>query len=209
MQANIPKQYLTIGDKTILEHTVNCLLQHADIVAVIIAISDGDEYFAETGLQDDSRVTVVSGGKERADSVLSGLIAAGDAKWVMVHDAARPCLQHGDLDALIDTAITSEHGAILAAPVRDTMKRADSHGGINETVCREQLWHALTPQMFPTEMLRDALKSALENSLLVTDEASAIELAGGKPKLVQGSASNIKVTQPDDLNLAAYYLSTR
>ncbi|PKF51677.1 2-C-methyl-D-erythritol 4-phosphate cytidylyltransferase [Enterovibrio nigricans] len=208
MQAECPKQYLTIGTKTILEHTVHYLLAHGKISKVVIVIGADDVYFKTTSLASDNRVIVAMGGAERADSVLAGLHAT-DAEWVMVHDAARPCVRHDDIDALIETATSHVHGAILAAPVRDTMKRASPDDNIDHTVCREALWHALTPQMFKREQLLDSLTAALEKSLAVTDEASAIELAGGSPALVVGHADNIKVTQPEDLALATFFLSQR
>lgn len=208
MRAAQPKQYLTIDGKTLLEHTVHCLLAHPSVSQVVIAISADDGYFASTSLGQDTRVVVTIGGKERADSVLAGLNAT-HAEWVMVHDAARPCVRHEDIDALIAAAVTHPHGAILATPVRDTMKRGNSDGNIETTVCREQLWHALTPQMFRREQLLGALETALHQDLNVTDEASAIELAGGEPKLVAGHADNIKVTQPEDLALATFFLAQR
>ncbi|WP_407331305.1 2-C-methyl-D-erythritol 4-phosphate cytidylyltransferase [Enterovibrio sp. 27052020O] len=208
MGAACPKQYLTIDDKTLLEHTVHYLLAHPKVSKVVIAIGAEDEYFQTTSLVSDSRVVVTTGGAERADSVLAGLNAT-DATWVMVHDAARPCVRHQDIDALIDAAASHDDGALLASPVRDTMKRAGTDSRVDHTVCREQLWHALTPQMFRREQLLAALQRALEQSLAVTDEASAIELAGGSPKLVVGHADNIKVTQPEDLALAAFFLTQR
>lgn len=208
MKSSIPKQYLKIGDKTILEHTVFRLLDHPSISRVVIAISEGDEYFSDTSLKHHDRVTVVNGGKERADSVLSGLQSLQKTDWVMVHDAARPCVALEDIDALVVNATTHADGAILACPVRDTMKRGTDGNEISETVCREQLWHALTPQMFNCGQLLKAIEDALRKGLPVTDEASAIELSGGSPKLVSGRASNIKITQPEDLALATFYLST-
>ncbi|STQ77432.1 2-C-methyl-D-erythritol 4-phosphate cytidylyltransferase [Grimontia hollisae] len=208
MRADLPKQYLTIGDKTLLEHTVHYLLEHPRISNVVIAIGAEDAYFQSTSLAHNKRVVVTTGGQERADSVLAGLKAT-DAQWVMVHDAARPCVRHSDIDALIDAAATHTHGAILAAPVRDTMKRSSLDGKIETTVCRDNLWHALTPQMFLRDQLLAALEMARDQSLAVTDEASAIELTGGAPKLVAGHADNIKVTQPEDLALAAFFLAQR
>ncbi|WP_394211517.1 2-C-methyl-D-erythritol 4-phosphate cytidylyltransferase [Enterovibrio calviensis] len=208
MGAAYPKQYLTIGNKTLLEHTVHYLLDHPKVSKVVIAIGAEDEYFHSTSLADDDRVVVIIGGAERADSVLAGLNAT-HAEWVMVHDAARPCVRHEDIDALIEAATSHADGALLASPVRDTMKRANTEGCVDHTVCREQLWHALTPQMFRRDLLLTALQRALEQSLAVTDEASAIEFAGGTPKLVVGHADNIKVTQPEDLALAAFFLTQR
>ncbi len=174
---------------------------------MVIAISEGDEWYPETGLSGNDRVLVAPGGKERADSVLSALKNMPNSEWVLVHDAARPCVTPEDISALIDGAMNHSDGAILAAPVRDTMKRSTRDGMITKTVERECLWHALTPQMFRREQLLNALKKALDEGMPVTDEASAIEFCGGKPKLVSGRADNIKITQPEDLALAAYYLT--
>ncbi len=152
----------------------------------------------------------VAGGKERADSVLSGLnyvSAQLPCEWVLVHDAARPCVTLNDIDRLIDVCCAHPTGGILASPVRDTMKRANKENNIDHTVDREALWHALTPQMFKTQQLTRALADALQQGVAITDEASALEWLGETPALVQGSANNIKITQPEDLALAEFYLS--
>ncbi len=150
MQTECPKQYLSIGDKTILEHAVAALLAHSRVKRVVIAISPGDARFAQLPLANHPQITVVDGGAERADSVLAGIQAAGNAQWVLVHDAARPCLHHDDLSRLLALSETSNVGGILAAPVRDTMKRAEpGKPAIAHTVERVDLWHALTPQFFP------------------------------------------------------------
>lgn len=147
MGADCPKQYLTLAGKTILEHTLGCLLSHPAIARVIVALAPHDEWFEQLAVAADPRILRVEGGIERAYSVLNALHVA-QGKWVLVHDAARPCLCHGDLDKLIATAMACD-GAILGSRVRDTMKRTDGAGNIVATVEREQLWHALTPQMFP------------------------------------------------------------
>ncbi|MGF1715094.1 2-C-methyl-D-erythritol 4-phosphate cytidylyltransferase [Photobacterium chitinilyticum] len=212
MAADRPKQYLLVAGKTILEHTIDRLFCHPAIQRVIIAISKTDPYFSALPLATDPRITLVDGGAERADSVFAGLAAIDDENsWVLVHDAARPCLQLSDLERLIATASLSECGAILASPVRDTMKRGfvqspDKPQGIRETVDRENLWHALTPQMFKVKQLRDSLQHALEQGAVITDEASALEFCGYVPQLVKGRADNLKVTQPEDLALADFYL---
>ena len=180
MQTECPKQYLSIGNQTILEHSVHALLAHPRVKRVVIAISPGDSRFAQLPLANHPRITVVDGGEERADSVLAGLKAAGDAQWVLVHDAARPCL-HQD----------AEPG-----------KNAIAH-----TVDRNGLWHALTPQFFPRELLHDCLTRALNEGATITDEASALEYCGFHPQLVEGRADNIKVTRPEDLALAEFYLT--
>ena len=208
MQTECPKQYLSIGDKTILEHAVAALLAHPRIGRVVIAVSVGDERFSQLSLARHPQITVVEGGAERADSVLAGLRAAAGAKWVLVHDAARPCLHQDDLNRLLTLSETSRVGGILAAPVRDTMKRGEpGKAAIAHTIERNDLWHALTPQFFPLELLNDCLTRALNEGAIITDEASALEYCGFHPELIAGRADNIKVTRPEDLRLAEFYLT--
>ncbi|MCG9631479.1 2-C-methyl-D-erythritol 4-phosphate cytidylyltransferase [Vibrio sp. Isolate30] len=209
MKADRPKQYLTINATTILEHTVNKLLAHPRVSKVVVAVSEGDPYFPELSLSQHPDVVRVKGGSERADSVLSALNYIQEShlgEWVMVHDAARPCIQQDDIDKLIEAALSHPVGGILAAPVRDTMKRGVD-GQIDHTVERANLWHALTPQMFRTLPLQQALTEALEQGVSITDEASAFEWKGASPALVAGRSDNFKVTQPEDLALAEFYLS--
>lgn len=208
MQADCPKQYLTIGHQTILEHAIHALLRHPRIIQVIVAISPEDQQFKTLPIASDPRVLVTEGGQQRADSVLAGLQLAGNAHWVLVHDAARPCLHPDDLERLLAITAHSKVGGILAAPVRDTMKRAQvGQSIISHTVERQDLWHALTPQLFPLELLKLCLQRALDEGATVTDEASALEHCGYHPLLVAGRADNIKVTRPEDLALAAFYLT--
>lgn len=208
MQADCPKQYLTIGHQTILEHAIHALLRHPRITQVIVAISPEDQQFKTLPIASDPRVLVTEGGQQRADSVLAGLQLAGNAHWVLVHDAARPCLHPDDLERLLAITAHSKVGGILAAPVRDTMKRAQvGQSVISHTVERQDLWHALTPQLFPLELLKLCLQRALDEGATVTDEASALEHCGYHPLLVAGRADNIKVTRPEDLTLAAFYLT--
>ncbi len=208
MQAECPKQYLTIGHQTILEHAIHALLRHPRITQVIVAISPEDQQFKTLSIASNPRVLVTEGGQQRADSVLAGLQLAGNAHWVLVHDAARPCLHPDDLERLLAITAHSKVGGILAAPVRDTMKRAQvGESIISHTVERQDLWHALTPQLFPLELLKLCLQRALDEGATVTDEASALEHCGYHPLLVAGRADNIKVTRPEDLALAAFYLT--
>ena len=208
MQAECPKQYLKIGGQTILEHAVASLLARPLVRQVIIAISQDDRYFTRLPLAKNPRVTVVPGGRMRADSVLAGLQAAGNASWVLVHDAARPCLHQDDLERLLAIIANSKVGGILATPVRDTMKRSEPGAPlIAHTVEREGLWHALTPQLFPLELLRNCLLRALNEGATITDEASALEYCGFHPQLISARADNIKVTRPEDLALAEFYLT--
>lgn len=206
MGAEIPKQYLPLLGKTVIEHTLSKLLTHPRIGQVVVALGPQDQWFDELSIARNENIIRVNGGKERADSVLAGLQACHDYEWVLVHDAARPCLTHADIDALITAALASEAGAILGSQVRDTMKRTDENGNIISTVDRAQLWHALTPQMFPLPLLFKALTVALDNGLAITDEASAIECQGLQPKMVVGRADNIKITRPEDMPLAALFL---
>ncbi|EBJ2068576.1 2-C-methyl-D-erythritol 4-phosphate cytidylyltransferase [Salmonella enterica] len=208
MQTECPKQYLSIGNKTILEHSVHALLAHPRVTRVVIAISPGDHRFAQLPLANHPQITVVDGGNERADSVLAGLQAVAKAQWVLVHDAARPCLHQDDLARLLAISENSRVGGILASPVRDTMKRGEpGKNAIAHTVERADLWHALTPQFFPRELLHDCLTRALNEGATITDEASALEYCGFHPALVEGRADNIKVTRPEDLALAEFCLT--
>lgn len=206
MACDRPKQYLTIHGKTILEHSVAALFRHPQIQRAVVVISPDDTHFATLPLAQDPRVDWVTGGRQRADSVLAGLQAVHNAEWALVHDAARPCLHLQDLDRLLQLMRHSDVGGILAAPVRDTMKR--SQGDIiDHTVERSDLWHALTPQLFPLPLLERCLTRALREGASVTDEASALEYCGYRPQLVAGRADNIKVTRPEDLALAEFYLT--
>ncbi|AVX39426.1 2-C-methyl-D-erythritol 4-phosphate cytidylyltransferase [Yersinia massiliensis] len=208
MQADCPKQYLTAGGKTIIEHAISSLLDHPQIQQIIVVIHPQDTQFSTLPIAQDSRIRVVHGGEQRADSVMAGLQAAGQAGWVLVHDAARPCLHRDDLDQLLSIMRHSKVGGILAAPVRDTMKRSEAGvQAIAHTVDRQALWHALTPQLFPLELLKLCLSRALQEGAVVTDEASALEHCGYHPLLVSGRSDNIKVTRPEDLALAEFYLT--
>lgn len=208
MQATCPKQYLTIGQQTLLEHSIARLFSHPAIKQVIVALSPDDAQFASLPLARDPRVLSVTGGETRAESVLAGLRAAQGEGWVLVHDAARPCLHPDDLARLLQVRETSRVGGILAAPVRDTMKRGEPGvAAVAHTVEREDLWHALTPQFFPHQLLTACLTRALAEGATITDEASALEYCGYHPLLVSGRSDNIKVTRPEDLALAAFYLT--
>ncbi|WP_299568727.1 2-C-methyl-D-erythritol 4-phosphate cytidylyltransferase [uncultured Shewanella sp.] len=229
MGASIPKQYLMLGEQTILAHTLDSLISHPDISKVIVALHPEDDFFAKLTQANHEKVLAVIGGNERADSVLAALnrlddetndvttdITSEHSTWALVHDAARPCLTQTDIDKLLESRAAYSQGAILAMPVRDTMKRsivanaadkAVSKVEIAETVCRDNLWHALTPQLFPSQQLKQNLSAALEQGVNITDEASAMEWAGVNPGLVSGRADNIKVTHPDDLQLAKLFLA--
>lgn len=203
MNAPLPKQYLMLHGKTVLEHTLGCFLSHPRIRKVIVAVSKTDPYYPQIALLKSDNIQVVFGGETRAESVFNALNVVGDHCWALVHDAARPCLKRSDLDKLLQ--IDDPQGAILAAPVSDTIKRAKGVH-IAHTEDRSTLWHALTPQFFPAGQLKAAFKAAFNQGLVVTDEASAMEYAGFRPQLVAGRRDNIKITQPEDLALAEFYL---
>ncbi|AIN47122.1 2-C-methyl-D-erythritol 4-phosphate cytidylyltransferase [Candidatus Palibaumannia cicadellinicola] len=208
MQKPFPKQYLTIGEKTMLELAIYALLRQPCIRQVIVAISPDDYWFYQLPVASEERVMVVTGGNKRADSVMVALHHVKRASWVLVHDAARPCLHQDDLLCLLTVTARSTVGGILATPVRDTMKRAcNSTETIDYTVDRTDLWHALTPQLFMLELLKSCLSRALKEGATLTDESSALEYCGYQPLLVPGRADNIKVTWPEDLLLASFYLS--
>jgi 2-C-methyl-D-erythritol 4-phosphate cytidylyltransferase len=211
MGSGVPKQYAELAGATMLEHSLGALLASPRISGVMVALHPDDQRGRQLAIVADPRVHTVAGGAERADSVLAALDAlarmADDEDWVLVHDAARPCLRLADLDALMDTVLGTGVGGLLAQPVVDTVKRADPGGRVQATLERESLWRAQTPQMFPLGELRDALRAARDRDLAVTDEASAMELAGHPVQLVPGSSGNLKVTVPADLELAAWYLS--
>ena len=205
MGASCPKQYLPLAGKFLIEHTLERLLAHPRIERVVVAIATDDDFFPTLPFASHPRLMTTTGGSERADSVLNGLSLV-ESEWVLVHDAARPCITHQDIDRLIHAGLAGD-GAILGSRVRDTMKRSDAAGYIQKTVDRDQLWHALTPQFFRTTLLRDAIQQGQSQGLPITDEASAMELAGWRPLMVEGRADNIKVTRPEDLALAALFLS--
>ncbi len=205
MQSRLPKQYLQLHGKTILEHSICRLQQSCELRHIWLALAADDAYFADTALA-HSDINRVKGGAERMHSVLNALQLIDEHRfpWVLVHDAARPLVRTDDIQQLITHCLREDEGGILACRVRDTMKRGDVC--VSETVDREQLWHALTPQFFPTALLRAALKDAIAAGVQVTDEASAMEWAGHKVLLVEGHSDNIKITAPADLALAAFYL---
>lgn len=199
MAASRPKQYLPIAGKSMLQHSVNAFLQHAQIDHVFVVVSRDDGYVANE-LESDARLTVLNcGGETRAESVLNGLMAMDldAADWVLVHDAARPGLNPVLISRLIDSVGADDVGGLLALPVVDTVKKAAADKV--STVARDGLWLAQTPQMFRRGVLLAALTNTKNQA--ITDEANAIELSGLRPKLVEGHWCNTKITRPDDLKL--------
>ncbi|MGJ0514655.1 MAG: 2-C-methyl-D-erythritol 4-phosphate cytidylyltransferase [Methylomicrobium sp.] len=208
MQSDRPKQYLELAGKTVIEQTLTRLLGSEVFSAIAVAVSVEDPYWPELELSRHPQVVTASGGKERADSVLSALKSlhgrAYDNDWVLVHDAARPCITSGDIHKLIGTLADDEVGGILALSSHDTLKDVQGDAIVG-TLDRRHIWRALTPQMFRYGMLKAALIEA-EGNPFITDEASALEFIGLKPKIVEGRPDNIKITRPEDLALATFYL---
>jgi len=210
MRADRPKQYLQLDGQTVIEQTLQRLASHSSIKGIVVAVAENDPWWSECSQSYSCPIHVVSGGEERADSVLNALkqltTFTHDDPWVLVHDAARPCLRHSDIDAMLSALSEHRVGGILGIPVTDTVKRTNAKQEITETVSRQGLWRATTPQMFHLHALTQALQSAKQQELIVTDEASAMELAGFQPMMVEGHADNIKITLPQDLALASLYL---
>ena len=208
MQSDKPKQYLELAGKTVIEQTLFRLLEAKVFSGIAVAISVEDPYWPELDISKHPDVLTAPGGKERADSVLSGLRMlspkATDRDWVLVHDAARPCITRSDIHLLINQLQTDAVGGILALSSHDTLKNVQDNN-ILGTLDRRHIWRALTPQMFRYGMLKTALEESVGNPA-VTDEASALELKGLQPKIVEGRPDNIKITRPEDLALAQFYL---
>jgi 2-C-methyl-D-erythritol 4-phosphate cytidylyltransferase len=205
-----PKQYLELAGRPLLQHTLATLAAHPSIVRVFVVLAPGDERFHAMPARVMAQPVdpLYCGGETRAASVYNGLVAIRDAvsgdDWVLVHDAARPCVSAAAIDRLIAEAGDGDAGGLLALPVADTLKRQDADGRIAATQAREGLWQAQTPQMFRYGLLVEALRRA--GTAEVTDEAGAIEHIGLKPRLVMGEARNVKVTYSEDLALAELIL---
>ncbi len=208
----LPKQYAPLLGSSVLEWTLRALLGEPRIEQVVVVIAADDARWSELAASVGSpRLLCAIGGASRQASVMSGLerlkgVAAAQ-DWILVHDAARPCLERVDVRALIDALDAGGCGAVLAAPIVDTVKR-ERGGAAGETVDRQGLWRALTPQVFARADLERALEDAVRHGLTVTDEAQAMERLGFHPRLVRGSPFNIKVTQAADLALAARILKS-
>lgn len=204
MRADRPKQYLDLCGRSLLERTLDCFLDHPRLRGLAVSLAAEDPWWPTLACARDARILRAPGGRERADSVLGGLLLLGeqgatDGDWVLVHDAARPNLHREDLDQLLAELAQDQVGGLLGVPARDTLKRVGRDGRVSETVDRSQVWLAYTPQMFRLGALRDALSAGLAAGAAITDEASAMEWAGHAPRLVEGRADNIKVTTPEDL----------
>ncbi len=209
--APIPKQYLQILGRPLLAHTLDRLARHVGVSGLVVVCAPNDSLYPGWRELRGKPVIRCEGGAERADSVLAGLralpTAVRDKDWVLVHDAARPCLRQDDLSRLLEHGFAHGVGAVLAAPVRDTLKRADANGEILRSEPREQLWRALTPQLFRRATLTRALEAAIAAGASITDESMAIERIGLLPMLVEGADDNIKLTTATDAALVEFLLA--
>ncbi|NRA42118.1 MAG: 2-C-methyl-D-erythritol 4-phosphate cytidylyltransferase [Pseudomonadales bacterium] len=219
-KADKPKQYLTIHNKTLVELALEAFLLRHDVQGVIVPLAEHDNYFAQLEIvqQYADKIITVAGGAERVHSVHNALEYLKLHKlckanhWVCVHDAARPCVNQADIDrlfALMTHAEANQAGGLLAIPAVNTLKQVNIKDGTmlaEQTIDRSTIWQALTPQLFPFAALYQAMSQAIAENKQITDEASAMELAGYTPQLLQGASSNIKVTEPADLPLAEFWL---
>lgn len=206
MQSDRPKQYLKLNDQTLLEHVVNLFSALPNMQKVVVVLNAKDHWWPMLRFNHPEKILTVIGGKERVDSVLMGLHFLADFAdlndFVLVHDAARPCVRTQDVLRLLEAVNDHKVGGLLGLPIVDTIKKVDSHDHVEKTVSREQLWAAQTPQCFRYGLLKRAIENALSRQQMVTDESSAIECVGLKPKMVLGYSHNIKITFPEDLALA-------
>jgi 2-C-methyl-D-erythritol 4-phosphate cytidylyltransferase len=204
------KQYAHLLGMPVMAHSIAAVERHVAVESVSVALAPHDGIFEQLVRPTFPSVQTVTGGNSRAQTVMNGLRFIiqqhPDCDWVLVHDAARPCLSSADLNRLLDEGLKSDTGAILAVPVHDTLKLADETGCIEQTVDRSGYWAAQTPQLFRIGELVMNLEAALSAGLEPTDEASAMEFAGVQPLLVEGSTSNIKITGAEDLALAEFIL---
>lgn len=211
--AACPKQYAQLRGRPVVQHTLERLAQVPGVSRIVVAVRADDHYWPSVQVALPSLVSSVPGGVERYHSVINALAALeGEARehdWVAVHDAVRPCVRVADVHHLLQALSGDPIGGLLAVPVRDTIKRTDQDGRVAATVSREGLWQAMTPQVFRYGLLKDALAKCLATGQQVTDEAQAVEHAGYQPRLVEGAADNLKITRPEDLQLAAAVLAAQ
>ena len=213
MESDVPKQYLKLAGRTVIEHSIDLALSVENLQTLTVCLSPDDQFFYSCVSQ-HPRINTIEGGLTRADSVLNGLKSlvgfAQDTDWVIVHDAARPCLPKAILKSFIDRVIADGSGGIMAIQSKDTLKQSvgyEEHLEVDSTIDRSKIWQAQTPQMFRFAALKESLERCRAAAFEVTDEASALELAGHSVKLYQGSSQNIKITTPEDKDIAEFFLS--
>ena len=206
MKASCPKQYIKLAEKSILQHTIDNLLSYPRVTGGVLILNHNDTHWEKLNYKHEKPVLVCTGGEQRHNSVYNGLkrlqLHTDDNPYVLIHDAVRPFVSHSDLDQLLEALNECDDGALLAAPVADTLKFADENQKVKNTYPRDNLWRAFTPQAFKLDKIFSALNHVIDNNLDVTDDASAMELMGFSPRLVQGDGQNIKITTPQDLLLA-------
>lgn len=205
MQSALPKQYLSFCGKTILEHTLDRVLECPLVNGAVLVLREKDPYWQGLNYQPAKPFHIAVGGEHRQDSVINGLSMLCDlfaGAYALVHDAVRPLVPQADLIKLVESLQTTQYGALLGSPVADTLKKQNTRGVVDTTVERGGLWRAFTPQLFEAEILLDALMKAKQSGQNLTDESAAMEALGYQPLLVEGSSENIKITLPDDLELA-------
>lgn len=210
MRSDRPKQYLTLAGQPILTRVVNLFSSHAKIEKVVVVLHAKDHWWPTLTFSHPEKMVTVIGGDERMHSVFLGLDFLSDfAKeddWAIVHDASRPNVQSHDIDSLISALKNNDVGGLLGLPLVDTIKRVNQNRLVEETIPRENLWQAQTPQCFRYGLLKKAIHFALQNKKIVTDESGAIELLNLKPKMILGNQQNFKITFPEDLALAERFL---
>jgi 2-C-methyl-D-erythritol 4-phosphate cytidylyltransferase len=207
-----PKQYRLLGGVSMLQITLNRMSAVPSIDACVVALRADDPYFSALDVSKVTNLVVVQGGAERSDSVLNALmkireVGGDDTDWVLVHDAARPLIAPDEVERLINEVRDTEDGGLLVGASVDTLKMSDDNGRVAQTLERQKIFRALTPQMFRLGALYQALVAARDQDLIVTDDTQAMELAGFHPQLVVSDAVNIKVTTEADLAYAEYVLS--
>ncbi|MBL4819793.1 MAG: 2-C-methyl-D-erythritol 4-phosphate cytidylyltransferase [Gammaproteobacteria bacterium] len=213
MQTKIPKQYLNVNGKPVIETSLARISALNYVRQIVVMLSPQDKVWPTLGLESNEKIVCQTGGDNRYQSVLNGLVylepSAADDDWVLVHDAARPCVRIRDINNLFKQLSDHPVGGLLGAPVDNTMKLVDENEDILHSIDRVNVWNAFTPQVFRFGLLFEALTAIGRSEKTVTDEASAIEALGHKPRMVLGNRDNIKITQPEDLNLAEQILSSQ
>ena len=211
MQTKIPKQYLNLNGRPIIETSLARISALRYVKQVVVMLNPKDKVWPTLGLEQNEKIVCKEGGENRYQSVLNGLLyledLASDDDWILVHDAARPCVRMKDIDNLLEQIADHEVGGLLGAPVEHTIKLVNESNEIEQTIDRANVWNAFTPQIFRFRRLLDALQTADKSEKTVTDEATAMEGLGYKPLVVPGNKDNIKITQPQDLGLAELILS--
>ena len=210
MGGDIPKQYVSVNGKTIIEHTLDNFIDRKEIENICISISESDNHWPTLPISKNKKIITTIGGNERYESVYNGLCAlqdkANDEDWVLVHDAVRPCLKKSTIDRLITDIRSHDVGGILALPCFETMKRVNNNQQVEETINREIIWRAQTPQAFKYKKLLLSIEKAINENILITDEAMAMELSNYKPIVIMGDEKNIKITHKDDLKHLELFL---